>query len=372
VKRLLLLGGGHAHVEVLRTLAQVPVPGWEVMLVSPYPRQLYSGMFPGFVAGHYALDECAIDLVALAHRAGAAFQRGTASLVDPARREVVLADSASLRYDLLSINVGAKVPVGAARGVEAHAIVIRPLEAAAQGWSRVLERAWRGEVASITLVGGGAAGVEVALAMDCRLKRELPGRPPHVRVVTDAAQPLQELTTGARTRLLRIAAKRGIGLHAGNAVNEVGSACVRLEGGLEFASDATFWTTGAAAPDLVRDSGFATDTRGYLLTDDFLRSVSHAQVFGAGDCATQQGRERARAGVFAVRAAPVLAANLRAAMSGAPLKPHVTGKRYLALVSTGSRHAVGMWGGLSWQGEWVWRWKDRIDRRFVARYAASA
>jgi len=72
--------------------------------------------------------------------------------------------------------------------------------------------------------------------------------------------------------------------------------------------------------------------------------------------------------VFAVKAAPVLAANLRAALQGAPLTRFKPQRRFLALISTGERHAVGVWNGFAWQGRWAWRWKDRIDRRFVARY----
>jgi pyridine nucleotide-disulfide oxidoreductase family protein len=369
LKRLVLLGGGHAHIEVLRVLADQPVAGWEITLVSPFERQLYSGMVPGVVAGHYQLDECAIDLAALARRAGASFPRTSAALVDASRREVALADGTSVAYDLLSLNIGSIVVAGSVRGVDKHAILIRPLEAALDAWSKVRERSQRGKVHSITLVGAGAAGVELALAMAHRLHADLGQAAPHVRVIGDA-QPLAQIARGARASLLRALRERGIGMHAGHAVKEVAADFVQLEGGMEFASDATFWTTGPAAPDLARDSGFATDPHGYLLTDGFLRSESHPEVFGAGDCATQRGRPRPKAGVFAVRAAPVLAANLRAAMTGGKLAAHATGRRYLALISMGGREAVGFWNGFSWRGEWAWRWKDRIDRRFVARYAA--
>jgi selenide,water dikinase len=151
-------------------------------------------------------------------------------------------------------------------------------------------------------------------------------------------------------------------------VTEVGPDYVRLEQGLEFASEAVFWATGGTAPEWIRESGFETDERGYLLTNDYLQSVSHPDVFAAGDCQTQQGRKHAKAGVFAVRAAPTLAKNLRSALAGEPLTGFTTSARFLALVSTGSRHAVGVWNGFSWEGSWVWQWKDRIDRRFIARY----
>jgi selenide,water dikinase len=323
-------------------------------------------MVPGVVAGHYALDDCAIDLRALCRRANATFQGGTASLVDPARREVVLADGASVRYDLLSMNIGGQTFIGKAKGVEQNAIVIRPLETAMGAWLEVLGRAAKGEVRSLTIVGAGAAGIELALAMHHRFKGINPA--PHVRVLGDVPA-LGEIPSGARERLLRLARENDIGVHTGHAATEVGPDYVQLEGGMQFASDATFWTTGTAAPELARDSGFVTDARGYLLTNEYLQSTSHPHVFGVGDCAVQQGSARPRAGVFAVRAAPALAANLRAVMAGGALAPHTTSARYLALVSGGDRYAVGFWGGLSWEGGWAWRWKNRIDREFVAKYA---
>ena len=367
MKRLVLLGGGHAHVEVLRSFALQPVADCEIALVSPNDQFLYSGMVPGYIAGHYALEDCVIPLTLLAQRAGARFHRTRAALVDPGRREVTLADGGALSYDVLSIDIGARTFTGDAKGVTRDAILVRPLEDALQAWSGVHARVAEGGVRSITLVGGGAAGVELALAMHHRLGSFGEGAP-HVRIVTDALEPLPELAPGARVRAARILAAHGIGLHCGHRVREVRPDSVRLEGGNEFASDATFWSAGAAAPDLIRESGFATDQRGFLLTDAALRSVSHPEVLAAGDCATQQGLERPKAGVFAVRAGPALAANLRAAVSGARLAPHVSKKRYLALLSTGGRHAIGAWNGLSFEGAWAWRWKDRIDRKFIARY----
>jgi selenide,water dikinase len=369
VKRLVLLGGGHAHVEVLRGLAEAPDARFSVTVVTPSPRLIYTGMVPGVIAGHYKLEDDAIGVEALAQRAGATFVQACASLVNPRSREVICADGAVVPYDVLSMDVGSQPVIGAARGVKRHAVPVRPLEELMKGWGSVLARARAGGVTSITMVGGGAAGVELALAMDYRLRRELAGPAPHVRIVTDTPLPLAELAESARRRLRRHLARRNLGVHVSSTVVEVGAGFVRLENGIEFASDATFWATGAGAHPWIRESGFATDARGFLLTNERLQSVTDRNVFAAGDCATQEGRALPKAGVFAVRAAPVLAANLRAALTGGELQAFRTDPRYLALISTGSRHAVGSWNGLAWEGDWVWRWKDRIDRRFVARYA---
>lgn len=372
MRRLVLLGGGHAHVHVLKAIGDALDPAVSVTLVTPVDRQLYSGMLPGYVAGHYALADCGIDLLPLAKRARALVVRSSATLVSPARREVICANGEVVGYDVLSVDVGARPFVGAAKGVEANAVAIRPLERFAAGWEAVLARARRGGMGAVTVVGGGAAGLELAFSMDHRLRQEAGDGAPHVRVLTDARTVVPEYPVAARGRLSRLASRRNIGLHGGSPVTEVGPGFVRVKDAIEFATDATFWVAGAAAPAFLRDSGFATDERGFLAVNDFLQSASHPEVFGAGDCATNRASPRPKAGVFAVRAGPALAANLRAALKGGPLERHVPSARFLALVSCGSRYAVGVYGPVSFEGRWAWRWKDRIDRAFVERYSAKA
>jgi len=368
VKRLVLLGGGHAHIEVLRSLALAPLTGVEVTLVTPHARLLYTGMVPGVIAGHYALADAAVDLAALSKAAGAALVLTTASVVSPSRRQVTCSDASVLAYDVLSLDVGSSPVTGKAAGVAKHAVVMRPLEGLVRGWADVRQRAIAGHVKSLTIVGAGAAGVELALAMDYGLRRELKAASPHVRILTDAPKAVPEFNEGAREKLKHRLARRNIGLHVSSEVAEVGADFVRLASGLEFASDATFWATGAGAQEWMAQSGLATDKRGFLLVNDFLQSVTFREVFGAGDCAIQESHPLPRAGVFAVRAAPTLAANLRAALAGGALERHASSPRFLALVSTGDKRAVGVWGDMSFEGMLAWRWKDAIDRRFVARY----
>jgi selenide,water dikinase len=372
MKKLVLAGGGHAHIEVLRDLAVRPGSGIAVTLVTPRPRLIFTGMIPGVVAGHYRLEDCSIDVEVLAQRANARFVNGAIFKVDAANHRVHCADGETLDYDFLSLDVGSRVATGAATGIEEHATLVRPMEVLMKGWADVLSRAREGKVRSVTIVGGGAAGVELALAMEYRLRREHPESPAHVRVITNTATIVPDFSAGARRRLKLALGRRDIGLHVGANVDAVGADHVRLDSGIEFSSDATFWAGGPSAPPWIASSGLAVDTRGFLLVNETLQSVTDRDIFGIGDCATQEGHPHARAGVFAVRAAPVLAANLRATAHGGVLTPHVTNPRYLALVSAGRKTAIGIWGDLSFQGWWAWRWKDRIDRAFVARYDGPA
>lgn len=366
MKRLVLVGGGHAHVEVLRRFGDTRPEGVEVVLVTPEPRLIYTGMLPGHIAGHYSLDDCSIELAPLAARAGATMRATRGSLVSAGRRELVCEDGSVVPYDLLSLDVGSRPRIDGVEGVERHAVVLRPLEPFVAAWQRLLAVA--DGATSITLVGGGAAGVELAFAMGHALRAARGATAPHVRVVADTPEILPEWPAAARRAARQRLERAAIGVHTGDRVAAVSRGEVRLSTGITYATDAVFWTAGSAAPEWLRDSGLATDERGFVLTDETLRSTSHPQVFAAGDCAVQQGHAVPRAGVFAVRAGPPLAYNLRAAIAGRPLQPHLPRKRYLALLSTGDCHAIGAWGALGFHGKWAWRWKDRIDRRWTARY----
>jgi selenide,water dikinase len=370
MKRLVLLGGGHAHLFVLEALALHPDDQVSVTLVTPLPTLIYTGMLPGYVAGHYSLERCSIDLVRLAGRAHAAFIATTAVLVNPDLREVICADGTVLPYDALSFDIGSRPAINA-KGAEQNALLVRPLQRFVTGWMRLHEHVKDKGLGSVSVVGGGAGGVELAFAVAHRFRRELDVQAPHVRILTNTTVPLPEFAPAVRKRLRHSVAELGIGSHTGAAVVEVGAGYIRLENGMEFESGATLWAGGADAPEIFRDSGFATDERGFLAVDGALQSTSYPGVFGAGDCATQVADPRPKAGVFAVRAGPVLAQNLRAWLAGQPLVPFKTSRRYLALISTGRKHAVGSWGPFGWEGDWAWSWKDRIDRRFVDRFTAT-
>jgi selenide,water dikinase len=363
LKRLLLLGGGHAHVHCLAAFATKPLPGVELTLVSPYERQVYSGMLPGWIAGHYALDECVIPLRPLARRASTRFHHSSAVAIDPDRRVVHCADGTAHPYDVLSIDTGPVADLDHLPGAREHALAVRPIEAFIEGWRSLAERLRAMGGGHVVIVGAGAAGVELALAMRHALA-PLAG----TRITLVSAADTLPGRTGARLeRLLREA---GIEVLPGTAVQRIGPGQVlELSGSRMLDADAVVVSTGTAAAPWLQRSGLALDERGFLLTDGTLCVRSHPNVFAAGDCASVLGHARPKSGVYAVRAGPPLAENLRRALTGAPLVSVIPQRRSLYLVSTGRRFAVGSWGRFAFEGAWVWRWKDHIDRAFVAKYA---
>ena len=365
-KRLVLLGGGHAHVHVLKSLIDQALPDTEVILIAPYDRQVYSGMLPGWIAGHYVIDECVIPLAPLAAAAGVRFIQAAATGIALDRQRIACDNGEQVGFDVLSIDSGSVANVAAIAGADTYATAIRPIEQFIDVITALKQRiaANQGPPVAVAVVGAGAGGVEVALALQFAGRRGNGSAAATVTVVSAA----NTLPGSVGPRIARELTDAGVSLRAGVAATRIAQGQVTLADGTSIDADAIIVALGAAAAAWPARSGLACDEQGYILTNHYLQSISHANVFAAGDCATMRDFNRPKSGVYAVRAGPPLAINLRHALEGAALAAYTPQARSLYLISTGRQHAIGSWGPLSWQGDWVWRWKDRIDRAFVAKY----
>jgi len=363
---LVLVGGGHAHVIVLEHLARAGIDA-QVTLVTPYERQIYSGMLPGWIAGHYRIEQCAIALRPLAQRAGAQWMPARAVGLQLDERRL-LTDRGPLAFDLLSIATGPDAWLHAIQGAAAHALPLRPIEDFIAQWQRRWS-AWcqARSARRVAVIGAGAAGVEVALAIAQAAR--VAGLPLSVALVS-AGQPVPSLCAWARRSCLRQLAAAAVTLHDGTAIG-IDHRSVRLAGGGELAADAAILANGPAAPAWLQDSGLQRDALGFVAVERCLRSASHPFVFAAGDCATVRAAAHPRSGVYAVRAGPWLARNLVASLAGRSLLDFKPQRRALYLLAAGPRRAIGSWGPLGFEGRWAWRWKDRIDRGFIARFSVG-
>mgnify|MGYP001765020195 CR=1 FL=1 len=367
-RRLLLLGGGHAHVQVLDAWARTPLPGVELCLVTPYARQMYSGMVPGLVAGHYAAAQCAIPLPALAAAAGAKLRLDAAVALDAAARRVTLAGGEVLDYNWLSIDTGPVMDRDALPGAREHALCVRPIEDFVARLEALLQPAARRRM-DVAVIGAGAAGVELAMALAWRLRHAGDGAS-RVVLLTGGGDPLPGFVPQVRQRCVRALAGLGVSVRS-QACERIDAGELQLGDGERLPCDLPLLAIGASAPSWLAGSGLALDERGFVATGPTLQSRSHAEVFAAGDVATRVDAPHPKSGVYAVRAGPPLAANLRRALHGGPLQTHVPQRRTLYLLSCGERRAIASWGGWTAEGAWVWRWKDRIDRAFIARYTRA-
>lgn len=363
--RLVLLGGGHAHVHVLREFSRRRPKGLKALLVSPFDRQLYSGMLPGFVAGHYAIDDLAIPLAPLARAAGVDFVQASAVGLDADARTVRLDDGRVARFDLLSLDTGSSPPREAIHGAREHAAFVRPIEHFVQRLDGLVALA-HSRALDVVVVGGGAAGFEMVLALQHRLVREGEERT-RFSLVTGGPPPLANYPASVVRRGLRALERHRVTVFD-DACVAVDAHHVVLARGPRLACDLAVIATGGAPPPWLATSGLQRCERGFVATGATLQSLSHPNVFAAGDVATRLDVMHPKSGVYAVRAGPPLAANLRRAAEGRALRRHQPPSRTLNLLSCGECHAIASWNGWSTEGAWVWRWKDRIDRRFIARY----
>ncbi len=378
MKHLVLLGGGHAHLFVLELLAKQKPDELQVTLVSPSRWHYYSGMLPGWMATHYSLDACRIDLLPLAHAAGVELLETFACNLDANSQTVTLQSGQTLHFDLLSLDTGSETVAAALSGLGDKLVTIKPLATFIQQWTRIKKAATNKPDFHLLVVGGGAGGVELAFAARQTLTQQSESRhsndKPRVSLIAGTAGLLPGYTEKVRQRVSQTMTHLDIAIVTQDASGiEVG---VLLADGMRLQADAVIAATGASAPDWLHESGLQLDDDGFVQVDACHRSISHANIFAAGDVCSREDSDLPvnglqRSGVHAVRAGPVLADNLLAALQESSLRPYKPRSNVLYLLSCGNKSAISAWGKWSAQGAWVWRWKDYIDRAFIRRFTVA-
>ena len=371
MKHLVLLGAGHAHVHVLEGFAARQTSDVRITLIAPQPEQLYSGMVPGFVAGHYTLDECVIQVKAMIARCGAQFVAGSVALINAGAQTLTLHDGQIIAYDFLSLNTGAVMDREKIEtflpGAHVHALFVRPIDVFAKLWPQVAAKALEQPI-QLAVIGAGAAGLELAMAAAHVLNSSKNVFGSRVTLITGGSIPAKSYPASVQRRVVRALEHLQITV--------VQDACVGINAGeLMLANsdklpcDLPLLAIGAQAPGWLAGSGLALDAHGFLAVNNFQQSISHTQVFAAGDVASRVDAPHNRSGVYAVRAGAPLLNNLLSALAAQPLVAYAPPARTLNLLSCGERHAIAAWGRFSVEGAWVWHLKDRIDRKFVRRYS---
>ena len=375
LRDIVLVGGGHSHVGVIKRFGMAPVPGVRLTVICRDTDTPYSGMLPGYIAGHYSFDEVHIDLRRLAQFAGARFFSDEVTGIDRAAGKVICRNRPAVPYDLLSINIGSTPRLGEVAGAAEHAIPVKPIFEFNQRWLALIERVRRHPGRTrIGIVGAGAGGVELTLAMQFRLRNELTAlqrNPDELEFHLFEGGPhiLPTHSPQVRTRFEQALRARGVAVHCAATVAQVAAGRLTATGGAVFEMDEIVWVTRAGGAAWLRDTGLALDADGFIKVQDTLQTVTDPNIYAAGDIASMVNHPLEKAGVFAVRMGPPLADNLRRAVEGRALKPYHPQRRWLALISTGDQYAVASRGMIGFKGAWVWKWKDWIDRRFMTKFS---
>jgi len=372
IKDIVLVGGGHAHVSVLRMFGMNPIPGVRLTLIARDIHTPYSGMLPGFIAGHYDFDDVHIDLGPLATFANARLYHGEVERIDPEAQQVFVKGRPPVDYDLLSINIGSRPRTDNVPGALENALPIKPIDLWLEKWAELQQRLLNTEeYLNIAVVGGGAGGVEVLLSSQHQLQKlfaennQDPSRL-HFELYTAEDDILMGHNKGVRRRFNRVFKERNVSVFTNSPVSRVDKDTLTVNGETRDVN-AVLWTTSASAPSWPKQSGLATDELGFIQVDEYLLSTSHSNVFAVGDVASMPS-PRPKSGVFAVRQGPVLTENLRRLINGNSLKKYKPQKHFLGLISTGDKHAIASRGAWSLEADWLWRWKDSIDRKFMRMF----
>ncbi|MCV6603723.1 MAG: FAD-dependent oxidoreductase [Porticoccaceae bacterium] len=370
LKQLVLVGGGHAHALVIRRWAIKPLPGVRMVLVSPNWQTPYSGMLPGLLAGHYTPDDVHIDLRRLCRWAGVRFIEDSVEHINRDTRQLTLRKRGQLDYDLMSLDIGS-TPDRNLPGLREHAETVKPIDRFYPRFLALIERCKQApQPLSIAVVGGGAGGVEVVLALAQRLRQQAVSA--QLTLVIRDNRILTDYPGRAAAAARRALHDAGVSLLRQFHVAEVKAGELLAKSGETLAADEAFFCTHARAADWLAGTGLDIDERGFVKVDRHLRSLNTPNIFAAGDIAAMVENPRPKAGVYAVRQAPVLLENLRRSLLGKTLKTYTPQGNFLSLLSLGGKKALACKSPFTltaplFQGL-LWRWKSRIDCRFMALF----
>ncbi|MBS1817584.1 MAG: FAD-dependent oxidoreductase [Acidobacteria bacterium] len=366
-RAIVLLGAGHTHLHVLRHWQDQPRPGITLTCVSDFPVATYSGMLTGALAGDYPPAAMEVPLAPLCDSAGARLVVGQVTHADLSARELRMSGAPPVHFDLLSVGVGSEPSTGdIAFDAGAHVIAIKPMQTFLARLRHALTQAPTGKGAlRVAVVGGGAAGVEIALCLPSFVQATT-GREAEYTLVSEG-QILPDGGAGLVRRASAALDRAGVSRLAGRVVS-VTDQHVHVGDRTVVEADLVILATGASPRPVLDVIDLPKDGDGFLATTDTLQSIGDSRVFAVGDAGSLQGQRAAKAGVYAVRQGPVLLENLRRSLEGRPLQSFTPQRSFLKLLNAGGGQAIGEWHGLAFGGRWC-RWlKDTIDTRFVAQF----
>ena len=373
-QHLVLIGGGHSHAIALKEWKKNPIANVKLTLITNVLQTPYSGMLPGYIAGFYRFEETHIDLRKLAQFSQAKLVLTTAITLDLIKNQVICADCPPIAFDMLSIDIGITPTLMNIAGSE-YVIPAKPVPQLLEAWENHLNRVHQNpeKSLSISIVGGGAGGVELALNMRSRLQTILPSHLITFHLFHRGQKLLEHHNSWVSQQLEKILREREIQLHLGETVQSIQADGldfykINCQSNLSINTNYIFGVTQASAADWIKHSNLSTDSSGFILIKNTLQTLSHENIFATGDIATMPTHPRPKAGVFAVRQGKPLVENWRNFLLNKPLKPYIPQKTYLSLIGTGDKKAIASWGNWGCQSRYFWTWKDYIDRQFMDQF----
>jgi pyridine nucleotide-disulfide oxidoreductase family protein len=369
-KSIVLIGGGHAHIEVVRRSASVfGDQDTDITLISPEQHAVYSGMIPGVIAGHYQASESMIDLPHLCERYGVQWMQGRFRSIDLSKQSILLSDGGEAHYDAVSLDIGS-IPSCSSISGNANIMPVKPALQFLQQWQSVVDGIIQDTPQTVTIIGGGVAGIEIILAMHYRIQKlvgEAAIKRWNFRLIS-STELLRGHNQKVRQSILNALVTSAVQVIQGRSVTQILENQILLDDGSLHASDHTVLATQAKAYPFLKDSNLPLSASGFVPVNNALQVPNAAGVFAVGDVA-EFPQPLAKAGVYPVRQGPILAYNLHVYVHGHELKPFTAQSTFLSLIALGERSAVASKGRFYSRGALVWWWKNWVDKTFVGKYS---
>ncbi len=352
-----------------------PIPNAELVCISDFPIATYSGMMPGVLSGQYSVSDMEIDLVRLCNSAGSRLIIGNVIGLDLEDRMIQFENRPPLSYELLSIGIGSRPTF---RGVQieddSNLLAIKPMQSFLERFEkRVEELSGLSRPAKIAIIGGGLGSIEVAFCLKHRLANDPVWKSrfkaqPDITLVTGSESIGTGLLPSTVKRVKKQFSEQGVQFREKCRVVILNRHGFETQDGQQIEADIVIWATNAVGPPLLGELSLETDNRGFLTTRPTLQTTSDDNIFAVGDSGTIKSSETPKAGVFAVRQGPFLWENLKLSIARKQLRKYTPQSGFMKLINIGNDEAVMEYKGLSFEGKWCWRIKDRIDRKFMAMY----
>jgi len=364
-KHLVLIGGGHAHMVTLQNISQIIARGHRVTVIGPSPHHYYSGMGPGMLGTTYSADDIRFNTKTDVETAGGVFLLDTVERIDPVARQLYLAGSEPVSYDVLSCNAGSYVSKSCVKQDDDDIFTVKPIETLQKAKERILAMT-DGKECQIAIVGGGPSAAEIAGNI-LQLTKSSGRLVPKIHIYS-GRQFMARFPGKIRKLVQHSLINRGIIIHEGDRVEDVQSGRLKMASGELVQPDLIFLALGVKPSRLFELSELPIGPDGGLLVNEYLQSTGYPEIFGGGDCIYFAKSPLDKVGVYAVRQNPILYNNLLASLEGEPLQGFDPGGDYLLIFNLGEGLGVFHKSWLTFGGKLAFSIKDYIDRRFMRRF----
>lgn len=364
---LVLVGGGHSQIAVLKQFGMNPIPGLRITMINNFISSSYSGMLPGYIAGTFTKEDTQIDLLKLCSFANSRLIIDRVIGLNSEKKYISLQNRTPIYYDTLSINTGGEPELNSIVGAKKYGVPIKPISNLIQVFENMKSKINKYKNINFVIIGGGAGGIEIALSIKNYLNNQKTLIEKQVTLISKSKNLIGGHSALAKLNATNFLIENNINLISDNPVIEIGNNFVKTKRGTKIKSDFSVLVTSITAPKWISQSDLTLSDDGFIEVNNFLQS-SNENIFASGDVCSIKGKNLVKSGVYAVRQGTILSKNLRARILKLRYTSYKPQKTFLSLIGDGKSKAIFSWGPFSFKSKWSWMLKKFIDENFIKKY----